>query len=159
MSTRVEKPTCAKNRAGAALWVNVVTNVLFSFTNLADLNLTSRFLNNIRAVAEFFIGILCIFPLTNEMSLEILHWRCWLTGCLVLGLLICCLLKGFEQQIEFKFLQTWVLSVFWFARQDKACRKKVFAPANSASVVSGMIMLFLLAAPFRRWPGKQKSAP
>jgi len=69
------------------------------------------------------------------------------------------LLKGFEQQIEFKFLQTWVLSGFWFAKQEKASRKKVFAPANSVSVVGGMIMVVLLAAPFRCWPGKQKSAP
>jgi hypothetical protein len=38
-------------------------------------------------------------------------------------------------------------------------KKKVFALANSASVVGGMIMVFLLAAPFRYWPGKQKSAP
>jgi hypothetical protein len=75
---------------------------------------------------------------------------------LVIGLLICCLLKGFEQQIEFKFLQTWVLSGFWFAKQEKACCKKVFAPANSGSVVSGMIMMVLLAAPFRLLAGKTK---
>jgi hypothetical protein len=56
-------------------------------------------------------------------------------------------------------LQTWVLSGFWFAKQEEACCEKVFAPANSTFVVGGMIMLFLLAAPFRCWPGKQKSAP
>jgi len=51
------------------------------------------------------------------------------------------------------------LSGFWFAKQEKACCEKVFAPANSTFVVGGMIMVVLLAAPFRYWPGKQKSAP
>jgi hypothetical protein len=43
--------------------------------------------------------------------------------------------------------------------KKKLVEKKVFAPANSAVVVGGMIMVVLLAAPFRYWPGKQKSAP
>jgi hypothetical protein len=78
---------------------------------------------------------------------------------LVIGLLICCLLKGFEQQNRIQILANMGVVGLLVCQTRKSLLKKVFAPANSAVVVGGMIMVFLLAAPFRFWPGKQKSAP